>query len=619
MQDKTKTIEHLNSPQNYSEIVDAILATPLTVENVDTYADSALNQLIDFIEDAKKQYNRQPTVFLDGDLSPRQQEDIVASYFGISDINQILEHIVSKSHQLDDIDNFIKEIRVSDKPIITPHPEKRVRIKPGNGSFERAITAPKLKTLLFILENEFEIDIKNQEELKIVLGEAPKDAMRQEGYYQIEIPSLNRTVLICDEFSNITFVLDSSKLIERGIDTEDLSRITKQELQEVISQDETFGQAITHTRKFTSKLVHSLNDLSKLTKSEDDLENPNYLAEVAPEGFLSVNRASKKLKVSHATIVRAISELGMEPDGKYKFKGATTDGYSPQKVQQIREHLEQKGTISEDVPEGYLPISGIADSFGVDFKTVERAINILVLAPDINARSGYYGPEKINQIQNCLSEGGVFNEQTPEGYLSMNTMAEEFGIDYMPVKKAIEALGIQDDGEYKNVNRLAKVYGPEMIAKIRKHLEEKGFFAGSPPEGYLNTRQIAEEFNLSDSTIAKTISELVLESDGLYRFSGRITDAYSPEKIQLIKLKLEEKGILAEKVPEGYMSVGGMMKRFKNDSETIKKAIAKLGIEPDGRYKNKARVTDFYNPEKVEKIRLHIEERRRKLGQKAVS
>ena len=67
------------------------------------------------------------------------------------------------------------------------------------------------------------------------------------------------------------------------------------------------------------------------------------------------------------------------------------------------------------------------------------------------------------------------------------------------------------------------------------------------------------------------------------------------------------------------MSIGGMMIKFKRDSDSIKRAIRILKIEPDGRYKNKARVTDFYNPEKVEKIRLYLEGRRRKLGQKAVS
>ena len=536
MQDKTKTVEHINQPPNYSEKVDSILATPLAVENIDYYADDALNQLIDVIEDAKKQYNNQPTVALDDETTPREQEDIVASYFGINDINQIIDHIISKSHQLDDIDDFITKIPLKAEVIILPIQNSSTQIRSGDGSFEQAGTAPKLKTLLFILENEFGINIKDPQELEISLGALPDEAMRKQGYYTVVLPRMNRTILICDEQENITFVLDSNRLLEFGISVKDFSNITKQVLKDIISTDTCIGTAINQSKKFTSKIIHLLNDPSELIDSEDDLENPSYLAGAVPEGYSSINRISKKLKVSHQTIVKAIEDLVLEPDEKYKSK---VKRYSPDKVRQIHDHLEKKGIVGEATPDNFLPTSAIANEFNIDPITVAKAILFLEIKPDINKGNGYYGPEKIEQIRNRLEETKALKEQAPEGYLSLSRIADKLNLGITIIRYAVDNLGIQNDGEYKIQSKVAAVYGPEKQEKIREYLKKNGYF-DAIPDGYKTAMGIATALSIDRKIVVRSINRLGVKSDGMFKIDSGIKNGYGPDKIEQIRIDIEE-------------------------------------------------------------------------------
>ena len=555
MQNEIKTIEHINQPLNYAEKVDDVLNTPLTVDNVDSYANNALYSLIDILDQASKEYNRQPTISLDG-ISPKDQEDIVANYFGIPNIGDLLDQTVLKSRQLDSINSFIQIVPTSGTSVLPPELIKFKKRSPADGSFEKAIVVPKLKTLLFILENEFGIDINDTEQLKVSLGSPPDRAMRKEAYYIVQLDKLSRIVLICDEQKNITFVFDSDRLAEAGVSIPDLAEISKLNLKDLIEANPSIGSTVSQTNKFASKLILALKDPSSKIDSEESLKNPNYLVMSPPEGYLSTNGIAIELKVSHSTVAKAIKELELKPDGRYQYDSTIAYGYCPEKIEKVRVHIR---------------------------------------------------------------ENGVFSEHAPEGYLSVNEIAEKFGVDYTTVKNAVIALELESDGKYKNVNRVAEVYGPEKIYQIHAYLEEKGIFSIEAPEGYLNIALIAQELKVSPAVVSDAINELRIEPDDKYKYGTKITGGYNPEKIARIRIHLIEKGIIAETAPEGYMSIGGMMIKFKRDSDSIKRAIRILKIEPDGRYKNKARVTDFYNPEKVEKIRLYLEGRRRKLGQKAVS
>jgi hypothetical protein len=54
--------ESLIPSQNFGEQLNGIVDTPLTAENISTYAEDALTSLVSFIEKVESAYNRNPTI-----------------------------------------------------------------------------------------------------------------------------------------------------------------------------------------------------------------------------------------------------------------------------------------------------------------------------------------------------------------------------------------------------------------------------------------------------------------------------------------------------------------------------------------------------------------------------
>ena len=62
----------IDHSKDFASSVAEIINQPLTVENVDTYAEAALDKLIQLIDDMVQVYNRQPTIWLD---NPAEKEN----------------------------------------------------------------------------------------------------------------------------------------------------------------------------------------------------------------------------------------------------------------------------------------------------------------------------------------------------------------------------------------------------------------------------------------------------------------------------------------------------------------------------------------------------------------
>jgi len=136
----------------------------------------------------------------------------VFAYYGIEEINELLDHIAAKAEQLIAIDTAIDQIEATDHVFVPP--DKRpgpITSTSETPNRERATRQPRLKTLLFVLANEFGIE-PSGEAMQICRGSVETAMMRQEPYYEVTIPPLERTVLICDAYGNGTFVFDTTRL-----------------------------------------------------------------------------------------------------------------------------------------------------------------------------------------------------------------------------------------------------------------------------------------------------------------------------------------------------------------------------------------------------------------------
>ena len=78
--------------KDFAGSVEEIINQPLTVENIDTYAEAALDKLIQLIDDMVQAYDHQPTIWLD---NPAQRENATFAYYGIEEIR-----LLAKSNRL---------------------------------------------------------------------------------------------------------------------------------------------------------------------------------------------------------------------------------------------------------------------------------------------------------------------------------------------------------------------------------------------------------------------------------------------------------------------------------------------------------------------------------------
>ena len=88
-----------------SKRLSEIIQRDLTVENIDSYVELALSELIDLISDAVEDYRREvPTDVSVG----RDLEDNTFQYFELQDIQEVLRIVSEKAAQIKETEIFIE-------------------------------------------------------------------------------------------------------------------------------------------------------------------------------------------------------------------------------------------------------------------------------------------------------------------------------------------------------------------------------------------------------------------------------------------------------------------------------------------------------------------------------
>jgi hypothetical protein len=479
-----------DSPEKnkYQDQLSAVLNMSLTPDNIDNYADDALDQLVGIVDKVVSDYQTshpdEPSVSEDLKIV----EDKAFSHYGLTGLDNILDNVVRLSDNLSHIDALIANAIASPTVILGTDPSKgRMPIEAGDGSFVEKKLIPRLKTILFVLQEDFNFDIDDTEKVKLTPGVMQTGMMRKETYYSVEIRDLNKTVIVCDEEGNITFVLNDAYLRENGISSEDINGLYKTDLTDLIESDSNVGTRLPYSKFFVDRLNAALSNYNGLTDKGSDYDEDStamertYLYPKAPEGYLTRQALADQLGVSSQTVIRAITTLvdALGAVDKYRFGSNTTYGYSPYHVDIISIYLAEKGSLTDHAPEGYMSTQGIANHIGLDRSTIVRATRTLVDALGKvdkykfgpNTTQGY-SPEQIDTIVSFLGAGGVLADQPPEGYLSARGIASLLRTSHKTVVKAINTLGYGLDRveKYRFGSKTTQGYSPDQIEMIDKNI-----------------------------------------------------------------------------------------------------------------------------------------------------
>ena len=537
----------------FTELYNHILDTKLTPDNIDDYADKALEDLIDLINQASRQYEHNPTI--PTDMNKREHEEHILAQFGLINIEQTLDHIANISEDLRDIDNIINDLEAKSterRDIILPPDERSVNISPSNGSFREKNSVSRLKTTLFAIQQEFGYDLRDANNVQLNRGVVTDDMMRNESYTQITLPEQNRTIFVCDEEGNATFIFDTTKTLDQtGFSSNELTNCTKQELAEFIYEHPDIGRRIVYSKNFVDKMVGTLTEDIPINNNEPTIaKNKKYLQptkkpdtergnpEKAPEGYLTLRALADEIGVDRTTLLKIVDQIeDLGEVEQYRSRNGVTFFYSPEQQDKIRR------AVPEKAPEGYLTLQALADEIGVYRTTLRKVIDqIEDLGKVEKYRSSggsgitsFYSPEQQDKIRQAVPE------KAPEGYLTHAALADELDIARPALRKVIDQ--IEDLGEVKmyrpnGYGPITLFYSPRQQDKIRQAVPEKA------PEGYLTLRALADEIGTARETLLKIVDQIEdLGEVKKYRPNGRgpITLFYSPRQQDKIRQATTEK------------------------------------------------------------------------------
>lgn len=534
---------------DFAEKLRQITSRDLTVDNIDDYAESAFNDLVNLTREVEAAYNQQPTI---SQAHSAENEDAAFNYFEMESVGEILDHIADKAEQLRDLDAVIQRVTPGDAVFVPPDDLPGLGRAGEGSSAERPDTQPRLKTLLFVLANEFNLDVNDPESVAIRCGSVNSEMMRQQPYYEVTTPTLERKVLICDGYGNATFVFDTNKLPDEVQDV--LVDSSKKQLGELIDLEPGCGVAMRCSKQFVPRLVGALRDEIDQPESQAG-EGISYLDPDRNTELKTQAQVARELGVNVRTVARVASTIDPNEFGAVATKGSQRylkRFYTDKQVAMVKDVLENRGLLRQ-IPEGYVPVDDIIAANNISGATAYKAIKQLVLdgameQPDKYPGDGrahkrpaiYCSPEQQQLIQRYIEDMGLNHPDIPDDYTTVPEFCSLVGVSGQSVLKAASTLGIELK-KYRtrgHSRRLAVSLSPGQQAAIREHLESEGFFR-TAPEDYATFRQIHTELGVDYKTARKVISRLLDEGKlgevEKYRKRHQVLEMYSPAQQEMIR------------------------------------------------------------------------------------
>ena len=307
---------------------------PLTLENTDTYVDGALGAVINLVEDVVAEYDAQPGAEWQqlGGANGKEHEDAALKHFGLEDVEGILRNLDDKASQFAVIDGVIAQANEASDVFVPPDSTPVLQATGSGTGIEKKGRQPKLENLLFVLMNDFGIDPDDPEAVSIVRGIVNLNMMREEPYYQVTVPGIDKVILVCQEYGNATFVFNGEWVCEqvsanrssKDESARPLTDYTKEELSKLIKDNPGQGARIMATKNFTANLANALEG----GFSQQDLDKPvdtRYLRSsrksedlpLVPDGYITLGNILERLDIGekHRTRIRDIA-IDLERKGK---------------------------------------------------------------------------------------------------------------------------------------------------------------------------------------------------------------------------------------------------------------------------------------------------------------
>lgn len=310
----------------------------------------------------------------------------------------------------------------------------------------------------------------------------------------------------------------------------------------------------------------------------------------APEGWLSTNSLSKKLKVTVHQIERIAAQLDIQP--KYlSSKSASGYYYSPEQQEAIFNETNRYGWADDS----YITPNKLAEALGVSRYLVDKTAEELGISSEVlhepNGRlSNLYPPLDQEAILEAIANKYV---SAPEGYLPVTPLAERLGVGTKSIERAAGILGIR--GSLMRSRAGSHIpgvyYSPDEQLVIEEFLIRKD--DEYAPDNYSSTLDISGLTNYSYSVVVRVAEQLGIEGTKLRKRNagGVMTTVYSPNETRLIIEELNR----IPRVLEGYLPAQALAKKLGIDRKNIATIASQAGVNGQ-KMRGPSRVTTYYSP-----------------------
>ncbi len=254
--------------ETFETRLNAILHKELTPDNIETFADEALKETIKLTDDLLEEYKNNPSLEANPSLSEKEREDDAYKKIGLPNIPEILDSIIEVKEKIERLNLYLTQKVSKKSKVITPPDSLEQTIRPAEEGqkLEEMRIFPRLLTLMYILEHDFEIE---PEEVSIIEGEVTPEMMRKSPYYRVKIDGLNRIVYICDEEGNASYVFDLEIIKENNLDIDEIDLDSKEARNALIAKYPGIGIRIIQSKNWRHNISEMLENPLPQNDSEE--------------------------------------------------------------------------------------------------------------------------------------------------------------------------------------------------------------------------------------------------------------------------------------------------------------------------------------------------------------
>ena len=485
--------------EKFEKQLSGVIDNPLTLENTDTYVDDALEKVIDLVGTVVDKYDAQPGAEWQqlGEVNGKEHEDAALEYFGLEGVENILKHLDDKAEEFAVIDRVIARVNESSDVFVPPDSAPIPQATGSGIGMEKKGKQPKLENLLFVLMNDFGIDPDDPEAVSIVRGSVNPNMMREEPYYQVTVPGIDKVILVCQEYENATFVFNGEWVREqvnsnRSSESEPerpLTDYTKEELSKLIKDNPGQGARIMATKNFTANLVNALKggfSQQKLDKPVDTryLRSSRSSKDLppVPDGYATISEIGEELgiqeekdKVAIRNVAIALEKQGKITRGTYRSRnGRPILAFTEKDARLIVEETKRR---TAPIPEGYVSVAKFAGEYqqrkgghDITYLDMSCAIKQLELNPVKIGVFLYLPEDEARQVvamaEQLVSERLAIRQHKK---VSLNRLSDVTGEGYSVVRRAAEKCGLIEKG----ASSRGRYFSVAEQEKVIKYLEER--------------------------------------------------------------------------------------------------------------------------------------------------